>query len=87
MQEIEAGELKQKIDRGDNLYILDVRTPQEYKAWKISYNKYKDPPLIPIDQLISSTQMALKYVPKDKEIITVCSHGNRSMMAHNLDTM
>lgn len=84
MQEIEAGELKQKIDRGDNLYILDVRTPQEYKAWKISYNKYKDPPLIPIDQLISSTQMALKYVPKDKEIITVCSHGNRSMMAARL---
>jgi rhodanese-related sulfurtransferase len=36
MHEIEAGELKQKIDRGDNLYILDVRTPQEYKAWKIS---------------------------------------------------
>ena len=25
--EIEAGELKQKIDRGDNMYILDVRTP------------------------------------------------------------
>jgi glyoxylase-like metal-dependent hydrolase (beta-lactamase superfamily II)/rhodanese-related sulfurtransferase len=84
MQEIEAGKLKQKIDRGDNLYILDVRTPQEYKAWRISYNKYKDPPLIPIDQLISSAQMALKYVPKDKEIITVCSHGNRSMMAARL---
>lgn len=28
--EIEAGELKQKIDRGDDVYILDVRTPQEY---------------------------------------------------------
>jgi glyoxylase-like metal-dependent hydrolase (beta-lactamase superfamily II)/rhodanese-related sulfurtransferase len=82
--EIEAGELKQKIDRGDNVYILDVRTPQEYKAWKISYNKYKDLPLIPIDQLISSTQKALEHVPKDKEIITVCAHGNRSMMAARL---
>ena len=29
--EIEAGELKQKIDRGDDVYILDVRTPQEYQ--------------------------------------------------------
>lgn len=82
--EIEAGELKQKIDRGDDVYILDVRTPQEYEAWKISYNKYRDPPLIPIDQLFSSTEMALKHVPKDKEIITVCAHGNRSMMAARL---
>ena len=79
--EIEAGELKQKIDRDDEVYILDVRTPQEYRAWKISYNKYKDPPLIPIDQLLSSTQVAMEHLPKDKEIITVCSHGNRSMMA------
>lgn len=82
--EIEAGELKQKIDRGDDVYILDVRTLQEYAAWKISYNKYRDPPLIPIDQLFSSTEMALKHVPKDKEIITVCAHGNRSMMAARL---
>lgn len=82
--EIEAGELKQKIDRGDNVYILDVRTPQEYKAWKISYDRYKDPLLIPIDQLISSTRAALERVPRDKEIITVCSHGNRSMMAARL---
>jgi glyoxylase-like metal-dependent hydrolase (beta-lactamase superfamily II)/rhodanese-related sulfurtransferase len=79
--EIEAGELKQKIDRDDEVYILDVRTPQEYQAWKISYNKHKDPPLIPIDQLLSSTQVAMEHIPKDKEIITVCSHGNRSMMA------
>jgi glyoxylase-like metal-dependent hydrolase (beta-lactamase superfamily II)/rhodanese-related sulfurtransferase len=79
--EIEAGDLKEKIDRKDEVYILDVRTPQEYKAWKISYNKYKEPPLIPIDQLLSSTQTAIKQIPKDKEIITVCSHGNRSMMA------
>lgn len=82
--EIEAGELKQKIDRGDNMYILDVRTPQEHKAWKISYDRFKDPPLIPIDQLISSPRMALERVPRDKEIITVCAHGNRSMMAARL---
>ena len=79
--EIEASELKQKIDRKDEVYILDVRTPQEYQAWKISYNKHKDPPLIPIDQLLSSIQVAMKHIPKDKEIITVCAHGNRSMMA------
>ena len=51
---------------------------QEYKAWKISYDRFKDPPLIPIDQLIFISSMALERVPRDKEIITVCAHGNRS---------
>ena len=32
--EIEAGELKQKIDRGDNMYILDVRTPENTRDGK-----------------------------------------------------
>ena len=62
--EIEAGELKQKIDRGDNMYILDVRTPQEYKAWKISYDRFKDPPLIPIDQLIFISSDGIGTCPK-----------------------
>jgi len=77
--EIEPATLKQKIDRGEDIFILDVRTPEEYEAWKISYDKHKDLSLIPIDQL--SSQQALNQIPRDKEIVTVCSHGYRSMMA------
>jgi rhodanese-related sulfurtransferase len=29
-QEIEPKELKKKIDNNENIFILDVRTPQEY---------------------------------------------------------
>jgi rhodanese-related sulfurtransferase len=36
-QEIEPTELKKKIDNHENIFILDVRTPQEYDAWKLSY--------------------------------------------------
>ena len=77
--QIKAESLKQKIDKGEDIFILDVRTPEEHKAWKISYDKYKDSSLIPIDDL--SSPDALKNIPKDKEIVTFCAHGNRSMSA------
>jgi glyoxylase-like metal-dependent hydrolase (beta-lactamase superfamily II)/rhodanese-related sulfurtransferase len=77
--QIKAENLKQKIDKGEDIFILDVRTQEEHKAWKISYDKYKDPSLIPIDDL--SSPDALKNIPKDKEIVTFCAHGNRSMSA------
>jgi glyoxylase-like metal-dependent hydrolase (beta-lactamase superfamily II)/rhodanese-related sulfurtransferase len=77
--EIEPYDLKNKMDSGENLYILDVRTPEEYKSWKISYDKQVEPHLVPLDKLSSAEQ--IRNIPKDREVITVCSHGMRSKMA------
>lgn len=77
--EIEPYDLKNKMDSGENLYILDVRTPEEYKSWKISYDKLVEPSLVPLDKLSSAEQ--IRNIPKDREVITVCSHGMRSKMA------
>lgn len=82
--EIEPAHVKEKIDRGEDVYILDVRTPEEYESWRISYDKHQNPPLIPIDKFFSSPSEVAKQIPKDKEIVTVCAHGNRSAMAANL---
>jgi glyoxylase-like metal-dependent hydrolase (beta-lactamase superfamily II)/rhodanese-related sulfurtransferase len=77
--EIEPSDLKTKMDSGENLYILDVRTPEEYETWKISYDKHLEPSLVPLDRL--SFDESIRKIPKDKEVITVCSHGMRSKMA------
>lgn len=77
--EIEPYDLKNKMDSGENLYILDVRTPEEYKSWKISYDKQVEPSLVPLDKLSSAEQ--IRNIPRDMEVITVCSHGMRSKMA------
>ncbi|TLX87976.1 MAG: rhodanese-like domain-containing protein, partial [Thaumarchaeota archaeon] len=79
--EIDPTELKKKIDNNENIFILDVRTPQEYESWKISYDKHENPKLIPVDRLFMNDSSLLKEIPKDKEIVTVCAHGNRSLMA------
>ena len=83
-QEIEPTELKKKIDNHENIFILDVRTPQEYEAWKLSYENHQNPKLIPVDRLLMNDPNLLREIPKDQEIVTLCAHGNRSMMAARL---
>jgi glyoxylase-like metal-dependent hydrolase (beta-lactamase superfamily II)/rhodanese-related sulfurtransferase len=77
--QIKPEDLKKKIDKGEEIFILDVRNPEEHKSWKVSYDKYQDSSVIPIDAL--SSPDALKQIPKDKEIVTFCGHGIRSMGA------
>jgi glyoxylase-like metal-dependent hydrolase (beta-lactamase superfamily II)/rhodanese-related sulfurtransferase len=79
--EIEAAALKEKLDHGEDVFILDVRTPQEHEAWKLSYGKHQDTPVIPIDTLAGSASQIAGQIPKNKEIVTLCSHGMRSQVA------
>ena len=65
-------ELKNKLDLNENLFLLDVRNPNEYEIAKINNSV-----LIPLPQLRSR----LHEIPKDKEIIVYCHHGNRSLEA------
>lgn len=62
------------IKQNENVFLLDVREPQEYSEFRIpgAIN-------IPLSRLF--TQGAQSEIPKDKKIITICSHGNRSMIA------
>jgi glyoxylase-like metal-dependent hydrolase (beta-lactamase superfamily II)/rhodanese-related sulfurtransferase len=79
--EIDATKLKEKLDKGEDIFILDVRTPEEHNAWKFSYDKYQKTSVIPIDRLASSQEVVSEEIPKDKEIVTVCTHGQRSQRA------
>lgn len=62
------------IKQNDDVFLLDVREPQEYSEFRIpgAVN-------IPLSRLFMPG--AQSEIPKDKKIITICSHGNRSMVA------
>jgi adenylyltransferase/sulfurtransferase len=70
--EITSVELKQRMDKGDDLFILDVREPNEYQI-----NKIPGSTLIPLGELPRRYQ----ELPKDREIITQCKMGGRSAKA------
>ena len=58
----------------ENVFLLDVREPEEFANHKI-----EGAVNIPLAKLFENG--ACNDIPKDKKIVTICSHGNRSMVA------
>ena len=69
--EISVTELKERLDRGDPLTIIDVREPNE---WKISNLEELGAKLIPMSQLVDR----LDEIDPSEEIVLQCRSGNRS---------
>ncbi|GJL53779.1 MAG: hypothetical protein NPIRA02_09110 [Nitrospirales bacterium] len=62
-------ELKDRLDKGDDLFILDVREPHEYSMAKIEGSV-----LIPLGTLPTS----LDQLDPNREIVALCHKGMRS---------
>jgi sulfur-carrier protein adenylyltransferase/sulfurtransferase len=72
MEEITASELKERIDRGDDLQIIDVREPNEYDIARIPGTR-----LIPLGQV---TQR-MGEIEEGRETVVHCKGGVRSARA------
>jgi molybdopterin/thiamine biosynthesis adenylyltransferase/rhodanese-related sulfurtransferase len=68
---ITASELKSMQDRGDNIFLVDVREPNEYEIVSIP-----GATLIPKGEFLSGA--ALERLPQDKRIVLHCKSGARS---------
>jgi adenylyltransferase/sulfurtransferase len=71
---ITATELKEKIDRGEDFALIDVREPHEYEIVRIP-----GATLIPKDRILSGA--ALAELPQDKPLVLHCKSGGRSAEA------
>ncbi|HLC56574.1 MAG TPA: rhodanese-like domain-containing protein [Candidatus Nanoarchaeia archaeon] len=69
---IDASEVKKKMDKKEKFILLDVRT-----QWERDIVKLDDDKIIPIQEL----EERYKELDKKKEIICYCHHGNRSLIA------
>jgi rhodanese-related sulfurtransferase len=74
MNIITVQELKYRIDKGDNLRILDVREPDEYAEFNIGGQ------LLPLGQIANMQVDSIEDF-KDEELIIHCRAGSRSMQA------
>lgn len=74
MQDITVEELKQRMDNGEQLHIIDVREPQEHEEFNIGGT------LIPLGQIRSMDVDELEPL-KEEELILYCRSGNRSGQA------
>src|SRR6476620_1325375 len=82
MKNITVDELKAKMDRGENINLVDVREPHEFTEGYIAGGK-----LVPLGK-VQTMQVEEMDDMKDEEVIVYCRSGRRSMMAcMMLDTL
>lgn len=66
---ISASESRDLLQRDGRTFLLDVRTPEEYRQVRIAGAR-----LIPIDQFLHR----LSEVPENRPILVYCAVGSRS---------
>jgi adenylyltransferase/sulfurtransferase len=72
MEEITATELKQRLDQGDDLQIIDVREPHEFEIGRIPNST-----LIPLGQILNRQN----EIDPNRETVVHCKMGGRSARA------
>lgn len=63
---------KSLMEKNRNVYLLDVRTPQEYSQGRLAGSV-----LIPVGEF----ERRVREVPKNKTIVVYCAVGSRSKSA------
>lgn len=74
MKEITVEALKERLGKGEQLNIIDVREPEEYNEYNIGAK------LIPLGQIVNMQFDEIEDL-KDQEVIVHCRSGKRSMQA------
>ncbi len=72
IEEVTAKELKEELDQGKDIFILDVRNPVEYEICRLDGSH-----LIPLDELLNR----LHELDSAREIVAHCRSGARSAQA------
>ncbi len=72
LPEISPQELKQKLDKDNSVFLLDVREQSEYDIVHLEHAQ-----LIPLNTL----PQHIDSLPPDQEIVVYCHHGQRSFYA------
>ena len=70
--EVTAEALKAQLDRGEDVYVLDVREPNEFQICRIQGST-----LIPLGELASRTA----ELDRDRDMVVHCKMGGRSAKA------
>lgn len=74
MEQITVQELKERLDKGEKLNLIDVREPAEYEEYNIGAQ------LIPLGKIRNMETEEIDHLKKE-ELIIHCRSGARSAQA------
>jgi len=76
MEEITPKELKNRLNKNENIHLVDVREPYEHEEYNIGGM------LIPLGELLGRMEELEGFT--EETIVVYCKSGNRSQMAQHL---
>jgi len=72
INEIDSASLREKLSAGDDVYLVDIRTPAEIAQAAIPGAAYLPMHLLPL---------RMSELPRDKDLVLYCRSGARSYHA------
>ncbi len=70
--EVTPRQVRHAMERGDDLFLLDVRQPEEHAAASVA-----GATLIPMGEVPSQLQALAEHA--DRPVVVMCHHGKRSL--------
>jgi glyoxylase-like metal-dependent hydrolase (beta-lactamase superfamily II)/rhodanese-related sulfurtransferase len=77
---VEVAQLLPRLDRGDDVVILDVRNQEEFEGWKLEGRRPGTTLHVPYFDFIEEAESALARVPRGRELVALCAQGDSSRM-------
>lgn len=71
-------DFKKKLDAGEIKFIFDLRNRDEFAGWKIEGKTEIEALNIPQEDFVGEEDSHLAKFPKDRQIVTICAHGDSS---------
>lgn len=81
---ISIQEFKDRLNAGTIECLFDLRNTDEFEAWRIEGKKAVKTINIPQIDFVGEEEKYFDRLPKDKEIIAVCAHGDASKYSAEL---
>ena len=76
---ITTEDLARSVDDADGApFILDVRAPDQFERWQIEGKADLETVNIPYWTAITEDEKIREVVPKDRDVVVVCAHGDSS---------
>ena len=75
LHKVTSRELHRRIDAGESVCLLDVRSPEAFRDWKIEGRNLQQVN-IPYTVFLEGDDSICRDLPQDAEIVIVCNKGN-----------
>jgi glyoxylase-like metal-dependent hydrolase (beta-lactamase superfamily II) len=81
---LEVGALLPRLDRGEEVLLLDVRNDDEFESWKIEPFRPVETVHVPYFDFIEDADASIAKIPRGREVVVLCAQGGSSEMVAGL---